>query len=102
MQRCEQVGLNCWQNSYAERTLADLERYRAAGGTNAVLANVAIDLADRTESAELKQVSQVTLICAPEEARRRLRRLQQLGFDEVLLVSHTGVLDDLKRARDLI
>jgi alkanesulfonate monooxygenase SsuD/methylene tetrahydromethanopterin reductase-like flavin-dependent oxidoreductase (luciferase family) len=81
---------------------AGMQIYRAAGGTNAVLANVAIDLADRAESAELKQVSQVTLICAPEEARRRLRRLRQLGFDEVLLVSHTGVLDDLRRARDLI
>jgi hypothetical protein len=33
MKRCEQAGLNCWQNSYAERTLSDLERYRAAGGT---------------------------------------------------------------------
>jgi len=32
LQRCEQAGLNCWQNSYAERTLQDLERYRAAGG----------------------------------------------------------------------
>jgi hypothetical protein len=33
LQRCEQVGLNGWQNSYAERTLQDLERYREAGGT---------------------------------------------------------------------
>jgi hypothetical protein len=33
LKRCEQAGLNCWQNSYAERTLADLDRYRAAGGT---------------------------------------------------------------------
>jgi hypothetical protein len=33
LQRCEQAGLNCWQNSYAERTLSDLERYREAGGT---------------------------------------------------------------------
>jgi hypothetical protein len=33
LKRCEQAGLNCWQNSYAERTLQDLERYRAAGGT---------------------------------------------------------------------
>jgi hypothetical protein len=33
LQRCERAGLNCWQNSYAERTLQDLERYRAAGGT---------------------------------------------------------------------
>jgi hypothetical protein len=31
--RCEQAGINCFQNSYAERTLQDLERYRAAGGT---------------------------------------------------------------------
>jgi hypothetical protein len=28
----EQAGINCWQNSYAERTLQDLERYREAGG----------------------------------------------------------------------
>jgi hypothetical protein len=28
----ETQGINTWQNSYAERTLADLERYRSAGG----------------------------------------------------------------------
>jgi hypothetical protein len=32
LRRCEQVGINTWQNSYAERTLQDLERYRQAGG----------------------------------------------------------------------
>ncbi len=32
LRRCEQAGLNTWQNSYAERTLQDLERYRTAGG----------------------------------------------------------------------
>ena len=67
-----------------------------------MLANVAIDLADLPGSAELKRVSHVTLICSPEEARHRLRRIQQLGFQEVLLVSHTGSLEDLKRARDLL
>jgi hypothetical protein len=30
---CEQCGLNTCQNSYAERTLADMARYRAEGGT---------------------------------------------------------------------
>jgi hypothetical protein len=30
--RCEQAGINTWQNSYAQRTLEDLERFRAAGG----------------------------------------------------------------------
>jgi hypothetical protein len=33
LRRCEQCGLNTWQNSYDERTLADLDRYRREGGT---------------------------------------------------------------------
>jgi hypothetical protein len=32
LKRCEQAGVNCWQNSYAERTLQDLDRYRDDGG----------------------------------------------------------------------
>jgi hypothetical protein len=33
LKRCEKAGINTWQNSYAERTLKDLDRYRQAGGT---------------------------------------------------------------------
>lgn len=32
LQRCESKGINTWQNSYADRTLSDLDRYRDAGG----------------------------------------------------------------------
>jgi hypothetical protein len=32
LRRCEQAGITAWQNSYAERTLADLDRYRRGGG----------------------------------------------------------------------
>jgi len=32
LQHAEAQGINTWQNSYADRSLADLERYRAAGG----------------------------------------------------------------------
>jgi hypothetical protein len=32
LQHAEAEGLNTWQSSYAERTLADLERYRSTGG----------------------------------------------------------------------
>jgi hypothetical protein len=32
LQHAEKVGINTWQNSYAERTLDDLERFRSAGG----------------------------------------------------------------------
>jgi hypothetical protein len=31
LQRCEKAGINTWQNSYAERTLQDLDRVREAG-----------------------------------------------------------------------
>jgi hypothetical protein len=31
-----------------------------------------------------------------------LTRMEQLGFDEVLLVSHYGVLEDLERAREFL
>jgi alkanesulfonate monooxygenase SsuD/methylene tetrahydromethanopterin reductase-like flavin-dependent oxidoreductase (luciferase family) len=81
---------------------AGMRIYREAGGDNAVLANVAVDLASRPESAELAQVAHVSLICSPDEARQRLKRIEQLGFDEVLLVSPGGVLEDIERARDFL
>ena len=74
--------------------------YREAGGTNAVLANVAVDLTNRPGAAEVAAGAHTSLICSPDEARERFRRIEQLGFDEVLLVSHAGVLDDLLRVRD--
>ncbi len=33
LKRSEAAGINTWQNSYAPRTIQDLDRYRAAGGT---------------------------------------------------------------------
>src|SRR6266566_973135 len=33
LKRCEKAGINTWQNSYSERTLQDVQRYRDAGGT---------------------------------------------------------------------
>jgi hypothetical protein len=75
--------------------------YREAGGTNAVLANVAVDLAGRPESAALAEIT-TSLVCPPDEARRRIKRLEQLGFDEVLLVSHSSVLEDIERVRDFL
>jgi hypothetical protein len=32
LKRCEEAGINTWQNSYADRTLQDLDRFREAGG----------------------------------------------------------------------
>jgi alkanesulfonate monooxygenase SsuD/methylene tetrahydromethanopterin reductase-like flavin-dependent oxidoreductase (luciferase family) len=81
---------------------AGMRIYREAGGTNAVLANVAVDLANRPGAATVAEGAYVSLICSPDEARLRLKRIEQMGFQEVLLVSHAGVLDDLERVRDFL
>jgi hypothetical protein len=36
------------------------------------------------------------------EARRWLKRVVALGFDETLLVSQTALLEEIKRARDFL
>ena len=95
-----------WTPSGRYSSWDDLEHgmriYREVGGTNAVLANVAVDFANRPESAGIAAASNVALTCPPDEARQRLKRIEQLGFDEVCLISHTGVLEDIERARDFL
>ncbi len=94
-----------WTPSGRYSSWDDLEHgmriYRAAGGTNAVLANVAVDFANRPESTGLAEVT-TSLVCSPDEARQRLKRIEQIGFDEVLLVSPASVLEDIERARDFL
>lgn len=94
-----------WTPSGRFSSWDDLEHgmriYREAGGTNAVLANVAVDLANRSGSASLAEVA-TSLVCSPEQARRRMKRFEQIGFDEILLISPTGVLEDIERARDFL
>jgi alkanesulfonate monooxygenase SsuD/methylene tetrahydromethanopterin reductase-like flavin-dependent oxidoreductase (luciferase family) len=76
--------------------------YREAGGKNAVLANCSVDLAERPESAELAKVASVNFICPPEEARRRIKRVAELGFEEILIGSQFGAIEEIERLRDLL
>jgi alkanesulfonate monooxygenase SsuD/methylene tetrahydromethanopterin reductase-like flavin-dependent oxidoreductase (luciferase family) len=76
--------------------------YREAGGTNAVLANVVVDLANRPEPGSLGERAKVSLVCPPDEARRRLKRIEQIGFDEVLAMSPAARLDEIERVRDYL
>jgi alkanesulfonate monooxygenase SsuD/methylene tetrahydromethanopterin reductase-like flavin-dependent oxidoreductase (luciferase family) len=95
-----------WTPSGRYSSWDDLEHgiriYREAGGTNAVLANCAVDLGDRPGSADLAKVAEPALIGTLDEVRAKLKRMQQIGFDEVLLVSHHAVLQDIERVRDLL
>ena len=67
-----------------------IERYRRLGGRRALVSTCPVDLSAPTEP--LLDDDQFHLRCAPDEAARRLRRLAELGFDDVLLVmaDHTG------------
>ena len=76
--------------------------YREAGGTNAVLANCSIDLKERPQSAELAKLASVNFICPPEEARRRINRVEELGFEEILIGSQFGAIDEIERVRDAV
>ncbi len=95
-----------WTASGHYSSWEDLERgmriYREAGGGNAILANVAIDLAERPETGNLGEVAQVSLIGPSDEVRRRLKRIEQIGFDEILAVSPAAALDDIERVRDFL
>jgi alkanesulfonate monooxygenase SsuD/methylene tetrahydromethanopterin reductase-like flavin-dependent oxidoreductase (luciferase family) len=116
------VLLGAWRNprwiSYAAKQCAgwiasglyssweDLETgmhlYREAGGKNAVLANVLVDLSNRPEPGSLAERATISLVCSADEARVRLKRIDQLGFDDVLVVSPHGALDELERVRDFL
>jgi alkanesulfonate monooxygenase SsuD/methylene tetrahydromethanopterin reductase-like flavin-dependent oxidoreductase (luciferase family) len=95
-----------WMASGLYSSWEDLEAgmrlYREAGGANAVLANVVVELSARPEPGSLAERAKVSLVCPPDEARQRLRRLERIGFDEVLVVSPTGALEELERVRDFL
>jgi len=93
-----------WTPSGRYSSLEDLEfgmtTYREAGGTNSVLANCSVDLQERPESAELAKLAAVNFICPPEEARRRIKDVAARGFDEILIGSAFGAIDEIERVRD--
>jgi alkanesulfonate monooxygenase SsuD/methylene tetrahydromethanopterin reductase-like flavin-dependent oxidoreductase (luciferase family) len=95
-----------WIASGLYSSWEDLENgmrlYREAGGANAVLANVVIDLKNRPEPGSLADRAKVSLACPPDDARQRLKRLEQIGFDEVLVVSPGNALDEIERMRDYL
>lgn len=95
-----------WIASGLYSSWEDLENgmriYREAGGTNAVLANVVVDLTNRPEPGSLAERAKVSLVCSPDDARQRLKRIEQIGFNEVLVVSPAAALDQIERVRDYL
>jgi alkanesulfonate monooxygenase SsuD/methylene tetrahydromethanopterin reductase-like flavin-dependent oxidoreductase (luciferase family) len=75
------------------RALDDaMERFRANGGRRAVVSTVFADLSQQGEPFD--EDDRVHLACNPQEAARRLRRLGEIGFDDVI-VNNLGPLETL-------
>src|ERR1700686_5179236 len=95
-----------WTPSGRYSSWDDLEHgmriYREAGGTNAVLANCSVDLAERPQSVELAKLASVNFICPPDEAGERIKRVEQLGFEEILIGSQFGAIEEIERVRDFV
>ena len=51
---------------------AGMRLYREAGGQNAVLANVLVDLSNTPEPGSLAERATISLVCSPDEARRMI------------------------------
>ena len=86
----EAKGINTWQSSYAERTLADLDRYRSAGGTMNWLCLGKPDWDDHPEFIEVVAKHHPIGIAPHGALGERLHRQNKLGV----------LTDLLKRIRD--
>jgi alkanesulfonate monooxygenase SsuD/methylene tetrahydromethanopterin reductase-like flavin-dependent oxidoreductase (luciferase family) len=60
--------------------------FRDAGGTRSVLANIFTDFRDSPAAPPFAHVPKITLYCSPAEARDRMKRLEDTGLDDALLV----------------
>jgi alkanesulfonate monooxygenase SsuD/methylene tetrahydromethanopterin reductase-like flavin-dependent oxidoreductase (luciferase family) len=86
--------------SQPEELSAGMKIYRDAGGKRAILSNVIVALEGSTEAAQRAATATVTLTGGDAEARDRLRRIKEVGFDDVLCMTPLDALDDLERLRD--
>jgi hypothetical protein len=87
------------KTSYA--TLSDgIRRYRDAGGTRAIVTNIAVDLG--APSTRMGDTEPFQLQCAPDAAAERLQRLAALGFDDAVFMRRTQTPRDLAAIRALL
>jgi alkanesulfonate monooxygenase SsuD/methylene tetrahydromethanopterin reductase-like flavin-dependent oxidoreductase (luciferase family) len=63
-----------------------LRMFRDAGGKRAVLANIFTDFRDSPANLPISHEPKISLFCSVREAKERLKRLEDLGVDDALLV----------------
>ena len=95
-----------WIASGIHGSWEDLElgskMYRAAGGGRVILANVFTDFRPTPERWLPHHVPKITLQCTPAEARERLKRMEDFGLDDVLLIPPSNDPDQLEQIGELL
>ncbi len=79
-----------------------LDMFRKAGGKRAILANIFTDLRTDPPAHPLIAHAKTTLVCHKSEARDRLRRIADLGFDDALMIVPFGAPEMLDEIRELL
>lgn len=67
-----------------------VKMFRDAGGKRAILANIFTDFRETPGGLPFTHTPKITLFCSPREARDRLKRLEDTGIDDALLVVPSG------------
>lgn len=79
-----------------------LRMFREAGGRRAILANIFMDFREQPPPLPLAHIPKITLICSPAEARERLKRLEDTGMDDALLVCPWDAPEQLETLAGLL
>jgi alkanesulfonate monooxygenase SsuD/methylene tetrahydromethanopterin reductase-like flavin-dependent oxidoreductase (luciferase family) len=79
-----------------------LDMFRKAGGKRAILANIFTDLRPEPPAHPLLARAKLTLVGDKTKARGRLRRLQDIGFDDALLIVPFDAPETLEDVRALL
>ena len=78
---------------------AGVDRFRGLGGKRAVVTNIRTDLSASTQP--LSDDGPYTLKCTPADAKDRLARLADMGFDDAVVVVTDPSEANLQAVRDL-
>jgi alkanesulfonate monooxygenase SsuD/methylene tetrahydromethanopterin reductase-like flavin-dependent oxidoreductase (luciferase family) len=88
--------------SQPEELKRGVQFYRDADGKRAILANVIVDLQGDLEGMPLGGRATIMVTGSAAEALDRLKRIRDVGFDDVLCMVRPEGLDDLARLRDAL
>ena len=79
-----------------------IDVFREAGGKRVVLANIFTDFRESPVVTPLIERTRINLVCGTGEARDRLKRIEDLGLDDALLVIPFDQPEQLDQARELL